>query len=98
MPADNWSTLPVRCLAIPDDAVAVTGNVTIANQTAGGYLSVTPTAVANPTSSTINFPVGDTRANNTVNALDGAGRLWAIFKAPAGARTHLVVDVAGYFR
>ena len=83
---------------IPDDVVAVASNVTIVGQTVGGYLSITTLSTTTPATSTINFPVGDTRANNTVNALDGAGRLWAIFKAPSGARTHLVVDVAGYFR
>ena len=84
-------------LAIPADAVAVTGNVTITNQTAGGYLSVTPTAVANPTSSTINFPLGDTRANNLTVPLSADGKLAAVFKAPAGKTTHLIVDITGYF-
>jgi hypothetical protein len=84
-------------LGIPAAAVAVTGNVTIANQTAGGYLSVTPTAVANPTSSTINFPLGDTRANNLTVPLSAAGKLAAVYKASAGRTTHLIVDVTGYF-
>jgi hypothetical protein len=84
-------------LAIPADAVAVTGNVTIANQTAAGYVSVTPTAVANPTSSTINFPVGDTRANNLTVPLSAVGKLAAVYKAPAGKTTHLIVDITGYF-
>ena len=84
-------------LAIPADAVAVTGNVTIANQTAAGYVSVTPTAVANPTSSTINFPLGDTRANNLTVPLSAVGKLAAVYKAPAGKTTHLIVDITGYF-
>ena len=72
--------------------------MTVVGQTHGGYLSVTTLSTTTPTTSTINFPLGDIRANNTVNALDGAGRLWGIFKAPSGARTHLIVDLAGYFR
>lgn len=68
------------------------------NRVEGGYLSITTLSTTTPATSTINFPLGDIRANNTINALDGAGRLWAIFKAPSGARTHLAVDVPGYFR
>ena len=82
---------------IPADAIAVTGNVTIANQTAAGYLSVTPIAVVNPTSSTINFPLGDTRANNLTVPLATNGKLAAVYKAPAGKTSHVIVDITGYF-
>ncbi len=82
---------------IPSNAIAVTGNVTIANQTGAGYLSVTPTANANPTSSTINFPLGDTRANNLTVPLATNGKLAAVYKAQAGKTTHLIVDITGYF-
>ena len=82
---------------IPSNAIAVTGNVTIANQTGGGYLSVTPTSVANPTSSTINFPLGDTRANNLTVPLAPNGKLAAVYKAPGGKTTHVIVDITGYF-
>ncbi|HET9456149.1 MAG TPA: hypothetical protein VFO78_02320 [Candidatus Limnocylindrales bacterium] len=83
--------------SIPAAAVAVTGNVTIANQTAAGYLSVTPTPVANPLSSTINFPLGDTRANNLTIPVGPNGTLSAVYKATAGRSTHLIVDITGYF-
>lgn len=82
---------------IPADAVAVTGNVTVVGQNWSGYVSVTPTATANPTSSTINFPVGDNRANNVTLPLSTAGKLSAVFKAPAGKTTDLLVDITGYF-
>jgi hypothetical protein len=82
---------------IPSNAIAVTGNVTVVNQSAGGYVSVTPTAVANPMSSTINFPLGDTRANNLTVTLAPNGKLAAVYKAPPGKTTQLIVDVTGYF-
>jgi hypothetical protein len=82
---------------IPSNAIAVTGNATVVNQTAGGYLSVTPTAVTNPMSSTINFPLGDTRANNLTVTLAPNGKLAAVYKAPAGKTTHVIFDVTGYF-
>jgi hypothetical protein len=86
-----------NAFGIPAAAIAVTGNVTIANQTGAGYLSVTPTANANPTSSTINFPLGDTRANNLTIPLATNGKLAAVYKAQAGKTTHLIVDITGYF-
>ncbi len=83
---------------IPPEAIAVTGNLTVTNQTAGGYVSVTPAPNNNPASSTINFPLGDNRANNLtipVNAADG--KISAVYRASAGKTTHLIFDVTGYF-
>ena len=82
---------------IPANAIAVTGNLTVVGQTAGGYVSVTPTPVANPASSTLNFPHGDTRANNVTVPLSASGSLSAVYKAPAGRSTHLILDITGYF-
>lgn len=82
---------------IPDDAVAVTGNFVVVNQTAGGYAAVGPTPNANPPTSSLNFPAGDIRANNVTVPLSASGRLSAVFKAPAGRTTHFVFDVTGYF-
>ena len=91
----NWQVASIG--TIPADAIAVTGNVTVTNQTAGGYLSVTPTGTVNPTSSSINFPLGDTRANNVTVPLAPNGKLAATYKAPGGQTTHLIFDVTGYF-
>src|SRR6185369_4787166 len=60
-------------------------------------LSITPTPVLNPQSSTINFPLGDNRANNVTTPLAGNGKLAAVYKAAAGRSTQLIVDVTGYF-
>ena len=83
--------------AIPADAVAVTGNVTVTQQTAGGYVAVTPTATNTPPSSTINFPTGDNRANNLTVPLSATGKLSAVYKAASGKKTHVLFDVTGYF-
>jgi hypothetical protein len=82
---------------IPDDAVAVTGNVTVTNQTAAGYVSITTTATNTPRSSTINFPVGDIRANNVTAPLSSSGALSTVYKAGSGKRAHIIFDVTGYF-
>lgn len=83
--------------AIPAAAIAVTGNVTVTAQTAAGYVSITTTATSTPGSSTLNFPSGDTRANNVTASLASDGRLSAVYKAAAGKKAHVIFDVTGYF-
>ncbi len=83
---------------IPSNATAVTGNLTVTGQTNLGFLFIGPVAMNNPTSSTLNFPVGDDRANAVAVALDGDGRLTVTFAAPGyGPTAHVVFDVTGYF-
>lgn len=93
--AKTWQVTGVG--PIPSTAVAVTGNVTVTNQEGAGYVTVTPTPNNAPIASTINFPVGDVRANNLSVALSSSGTLSAVYKAAAGKKTHLVFDVTGYF-
>jgi hypothetical protein len=83
---------------VPTTATAVTGNLTVTNQGAGGWLSVTPTAVSNPSTSTLSFAVGDNRANNLTAPLGPGGTLSIVYNgAPAGTTTHVIFDVTGYF-
>ncbi len=83
--------------AIPADAIAVTANVTVTAQTGAGFVSITPSPTTTPSSSTINFPTGDNRANNITTPLDPTGKVAAVYKAAAGRTTELIVDVTGYF-
>jgi hypothetical protein len=82
---------------VPPSAVAVSGNLTAVSPTAAGYVSVTPSSTAIPTTSTINHPAGDILANGLTVPLGGDGRLWAIHRSTSGQSTHLVFDVTGYF-
>src|ERR1035437_4565195 len=54
---------------VPAHAIAVTGNLTVTQQTSLGSLYVGPIAANDPTSSTLNFPLGDDRANAVTVAL-----------------------------
>ena len=83
---------------VPSGAVAVTGNLTVTQQTAAGFAFLGPTASASPTSSTLNFPLNDTRANGVTVALGPGGTLGAVYGAPNGNTAHLIFDVTGYFR
>ena len=82
---------------VPANAQAVTGNLTITGQTTTGFAYLGKDSTANPTSSTVNAPVGDNRANNLVVALDSGGSLSAVFVGQAGSRADLIFDVTGYF-
>jgi spore germination protein YaaH len=78
-------------------AVAVTGNLTVVGQTGAGYVSLGPTEVTSPTTSTINVPLGDIRANGVTVQL-GSGRLWAVYRAARSSdTTQLLFDVTGYY-
>ena len=82
---------------IPSNATAITGNLTVTQQSLGGYLAVTKDPTANPATSTLNFPVSDNRANGVFAPLNGSGALSIVYKAKAGAQTHVLLDVTGYF-
>jgi hypothetical protein len=79
-------------------AVAVIGNVTVVGQTKAGFVSLTPALETDPTTSTINFPLGDVRANNFTVKLSPAGDLYGIYRATSAGTTSLVVDVTGYYK
>ena len=83
---------------VPAGAKAVTGNLTVVNQTKGGYVSITPNPDPDPKTSTINFSLGDTRANGVTVPLSAGGNMSLIYKASAGKKTHLILDVTGYFK
>jgi carboxypeptidase T len=85
---------------VPADAVGVTGNVTIVGQTQAGYVTVAPslTADALPSTSTINFPVGDIRANGITVSLGPGGKLDAVYAAEDDtSMIDVIFDVTGYF-
>ena len=84
-------------LGIPNDAAAITANLTVVGQQQAGYISVTPDPDDNPSTSTLNFPLGDVRANNITSPLADNGMLSIVYRAGAGKKTHILLDVTGYF-
>ena len=82
---------------VPSNAIAITANVTVTNQSALGWLYLGPTIDSTPLSSTINFPKGDNRANGVTVALSPEGTVAAWYGAAAGAVVHVIIDVTGYF-
>jgi outer membrane protein assembly factor BamB/uncharacterized membrane protein YoaK (UPF0700 family) len=83
---------------VPASATAVTGNLTVTGQSSAGFLYIGPVGMANPTSSTLNFPLGDDRANAVTVALGGGGTLSVTYAAATlGPTAQVIFDVTGYF-
>ncbi len=83
---------------VPANATAVTGNLTVTQQTSNGFVYVGPLSMDNPTSSNLNFPVGDDRANAVTVLLGTGGQLFVTYAAPStGQQAHVIFDVTGYF-
>lgn len=100
--AGSSGVLPVAAAScgVPSDARAVALNVTVVDPTAQGYAALFPGNYPQPSTSTINFTAGVTRANAVVMPLstDGAGTLGLALVMAGGGTSHVLVDVAGYFR
>jgi hypothetical protein len=82
---------------IPATALSVSVNVTITQPTSGGDLRLYPAGSALPPTSTINYRIGQTRANNAVVSLGAAGDLGIQCDQSAGS-VHFILDVNGYFQ
>jgi hypothetical protein len=81
---------------IPGSARALALNVTVTGATQAGHLRLHSSDELVPSSSTVNFQAGQTRANNAVARLGNDGGL-SIFCGMASGSVHVVLDVVGYF-
>ncbi len=89
------STVTVSLAAhVPANATAVVLNVTGVALSANTYVTVFPAGTTRPTTSNLNLPTGDTRANQVTVAL-GADRKVSLYND--SGNTHLVADLAGYY-
>jgi hypothetical protein len=84
---------------VPVDAIAVTGNLTVTGQTCRGYLYAGPVPMDIPTSSNLNFPLGDDRANGMTAALGDGGTLSVTYVASTlgNYSANVIFDVGGYY-
>lgn len=79
---------------VPQDATAVTMNLTATDGTAGGYLTAWPDGVQMPATSNLNYGPGETIANSvTVPVTDGAVD---IHVSGAGS-VQIVADLEGFY-
>jgi len=81
---------------VPASAVSVAANVTAVVPTGAGQLVVYPAGQTVPSTSTISFGAGKTRANNALLQIGAAGSV-SVTCAMGPGQSHLIVDVVGYF-
>jgi hypothetical protein len=84
--------------AVPLDAVAVTGGLAVIAPTGAGWLIVGPGGSPLGSTSSINVPRGDIRANGFTSRTSGNGVLSMVYVGPKGTAANVVLDVTGYFR
>jgi Leucine-rich repeat (LRR) protein len=82
---------------IPAGAKAVSLNVAVVSPSAAGHLRLYASGTPRPTSSSINYGEGQTRANNAVVPLGPDGAVAVYVNQPRGT-AHVVLDVSGYFQ
>jgi glucose/arabinose dehydrogenase len=87
-------TLDIPKALVPDEAVAASVNITVTGPGSAGYVSVWPSGTRRPDTSAVNYMTDETVANSAVVPTGPSGRM-NVF---ASARTHVVVDVTGYWR
>jgi hypothetical protein len=82
---------------VPSTAKALSVNLTVTNTMAAGHLTVFPADRPVPGTSSINFSLGQTRANNALISLssDGSGAVKVLLGS--AAPLHFMLDVNGYF-
>ena len=84
-----------RC-SLPQNATAVSVNITVAGPTTPGHLTVFPLGSALPLASTLNYATNQIRANNAIVPL-GTGGAISIFCGQSSGTTDVIIDVNGYF-
>jgi hypothetical protein len=93
-PAQHLSLQVAGGPAVPDDATAVVMNVTVADATVGGFLTVYPDGASLPTTSNVNFSKNQTIPNEVIVPIGANGKV--DFYNGFGS-VDVIADVQGYF-
>lgn len=84
---------------VPAGATAIAYNLTVTQTNGQGYLGVEPGGTAEMGGSAINWSPGPAAlANASVAKLDSQRRVSVFIGGQAGASTHFIIDVVGYYR
>lgn len=84
---------------LPDDAIAVSYNVTVAATEKSGYVQILGPITTVGATSTINWSEDGQRLANSGNVeLDGAGQGFYLYLDGAPfAAAHVIIDITGYY-
>jgi len=80
-------------LGLPLDALAVSGNFTVANTADGGYLTIWNCSNPMPVVSTLNFLGGEAVSNAGTTPLDSSGNICAFSPVTAD----ILIDISGFY-
>lgn len=85
---------------IPNDASALSYNVTIVRPSANGFMTLYPSDASLPAVSSINFQTDDVRGNGGVVPLASAAQDLNVYLAtnPAAGTGDFILDATGYFK
>lgn len=84
-----------RC-GVPSDAAGLSMNLTVADPSSDGSLTVFPGTGTTPLANTISFASGKIRANNAVIGL--ANGALTVTNHQASGTVNVIIDINGYFR
>jgi cyclophilin family peptidyl-prolyl cis-trans isomerase len=80
-------------LTVPENATAVSLNVTVVNPNGAGFITVWPCSVAKPNASNLNYIQNQVVANGVLAPVGSGGKVCFF----ASQTTDLIVDIAGWF-
>src|SRR6266545_1737301 len=83
--------------SLPATATAIAVNVTETGAQGSGNLRVYPGGTSVPNTSTMNFSVGQTRANNAIVLLGASGDISVFAGIGSGLHVDFILDIVGYF-
>jgi hypothetical protein len=83
---------------VPSSAVVVSTNVVAVAPTASGFLRFFAADAPSPTTSSITFRLGQTRANNALVSVSADGTGSIEVQNGSGGSVHFALDVNGYFK
>jgi hypothetical protein len=82
---------------VPGTAKALSVNMTVTQPTAGGSLTLFASDLSLPSTTSISFAAGQTRANNALLRLPLGGSGQVTVSNAANGTVEFILDVNGYF-
>lgn len=83
--------------SLPATASAIAVNVTETGAQGSGHLTVYPGGASAPNTSSINFALRQTRANNAIVLVGGSGDISVFAAIGSGLHVDFILDIVGYF-
>ncbi len=100
LPITGTHELSSGSIVVPADVSAVVLNVTVAQPSAAGYVTVYPTGATRPIVSNLNFTQGQGAVPNLVSVKvghEGSVSLYVNTESDTSGAAHMIADLTGYY-